>query len=95
VSALSSAGVVPWSLTANLLRSQISVVAEQMGRLPCRFRRSDAVIRLACFAKEEHRGVRKLWSRGSRLAARFKTVGLPADLPDLHGQPARAADFDR
>ena len=41
-------------------------------------------------AKEEHRG--KL---GSRMAARFKTVGLPADLPELHGQPARAADFDR
>ncbi len=43
-------------------------------------------------AKEEHRGVRKL---GSRIAARFETLGLTADLPELHGQPARAADFDR
>jgi plasmid stability protein len=43
-------------------------------------------------AKEEHRGVRKL---GSRIAARFTTVGLTADLPELHGRPARAADFDR
>lgn len=42
--------------------------------------------------REEHRAVRKL---GSRMAARFKTVGLTADLPELHGQPARAADLDR
>jgi antitoxin FitA len=42
--------------------------------------------------KEERRGVRKL---GSRMAARFKTVGLAADLPELHRQPARAADFDQ
>ena len=40
----------------------------------------------------EHRGVRKL---GSRMAARFQTVGLTADLPELHGQPARALDLDR
>jgi plasmid stability protein len=40
----------------------------------------------------ERRAVRNL---GSRLAARFKTVGLTADLPELHGQPAHAADFDR
>jgi plasmid stability protein len=43
-------------------------------------------------AKEDHRSVRKL---GSRMAARFKTVGLTEDLPEVHGQPARAADFDR
>lgn len=43
-------------------------------------------------ASEEHRAVRKL---GSRMAARFTTVGLAADLPELHGQPARAADFER
>jgi plasmid stability protein len=42
--------------------------------------------------REEHRGVRKL---GSRMAARFKTVGLRVDLPELHGQSPRAADFDR
>ena len=43
-------------------------------------------------AKQEHRGVRKL---GSRIAAHFKTVGLTADLPELRGQPARAAELDR
>ena len=43
-------------------------------------------------ALEEPRGVRKL---GSRIAARFKTVGLTVDLPELDGQPARAADFHR
>ena len=42
-------------------------------------------------AAKEHRGVRKL---GSRMAARFKTVGLARELPELHGQPARAADLD-
>jgi plasmid stability protein len=39
----------------------------------------------------EHRGVRKL---GSRIAARFRTGGLTADLPELHGQAVRAAQFD-
>jgi plasmid stability protein len=43
-------------------------------------------------ANEEERGVRKL---GSRMAARFKTVGLSADLPELHGGAPRAADFDQ
>jgi plasmid stability protein len=32
---------------------------------------------------------------GSRLAARFALVGLAADIPELRGQPARPADFDR
>jgi plasmid stability protein len=43
-------------------------------------------------AKDDHRAVRTL---GSRISARFKTVGLTADLPELHGQPPRAADFDQ
>jgi plasmid stability protein len=42
-------------------------------------------------AKEESRPVRKL---GSRIAARFKQVGLRGDLPELRGTPARAADFE-
>ena len=41
-------------------------------------------------AKEEQRRARKL---GSRIAARFRTVGLTADLPELR-QPARAARLD-
>ena len=41
---------------------------------------------------EEHRGVRKL---GSSIAARFRAVGLNADLPELRGQPPRPLDFDR
>ena len=43
-------------------------------------------------AREEHRAVRKL---GSRIAARFKTMGLTADLPELHGEASHPADFDR
>ena len=43
-------------------------------------------------AKTEHRAVRKL---GSRIAARFKTLGLTADLPELRGLPARPASLDR
>lgn len=43
-------------------------------------------------AREDHRGVRKL---GSRMAARFKAVGLTGDLPELHGRPARPADLDQ
>ncbi len=30
---------------------------------------------------------------GSRIAARFANVGLTEDLPELHGQIPRAADF--
>jgi hypothetical protein len=37
-------------------------------------------------AKGERRAARKL---GSRIAARFKGGGLPADLPELGGQAAR------
>ena len=43
-------------------------------------------------SKEENRPVPKL---GSRIAARFKKAGLTADLPELRGQPARSADFDK
>lgn len=32
---------------------------------------------------------------GSRIAARFRGIGLRADLPELRGQPARRADFGR
>jgi plasmid stability protein len=40
--------------------------------------------------KEENRAVPRL---GSRIAARFRKVGLTADLPELRGQAARSADF--
>jgi plasmid stability protein len=43
-------------------------------------------------AKEENKPVARL---GSRIAARFKSVGLTTDLPELRGQPARSADFDK
>ena len=42
-------------------------------------------------AKDERRDVRKL---GSRIAARFRTVGLSTDLPELRGQPVRSAEFE-
>jgi plasmid stability protein len=32
---------------------------------------------------------------GSRIAQRFRRVGLAADLPEWRGLAARAADFDR
>jgi plasmid stability protein len=31
---------------------------------------------------------------GSRIAAYFAAEGLTEDLPELHGQPARPADFE-
>ena len=47
------------------------------------------ILRIA--AQDERRTVRRL---GSRIAARFRTTGLTADLPELRGQPIRSADFD-
>jgi plasmid stability protein len=32
---------------------------------------------------------------GSRIAARFRRIGLTAELPELRGQPARRAGFGR
>jgi plasmid stability protein len=32
---------------------------------------------------------------GTRIASRFRTMGLTADLPELRGQPARSADFEK
>jgi hypothetical protein len=34
-----------------------------------------------------------LTSLGSRIAARFTNVGLSTDLPELHGQAPRSAEF--
>ena len=42
--------------------------------------------------KEENKRVARL---GSRIAARFKKMGLTADLPELRGQPVRSADFGK
>jgi plasmid stability protein len=42
--------------------------------------------------KEENRPAFKL---GSRIAARFARTGLATDLPELHGQLPRSADFGR
>ena len=42
--------------------------------------------------KEENKRAPRL---GSRIAARFKKVGLTAELPELHGEPARSADFGK
>ena len=42
--------------------------------------------------KEENKHVPRL---GSRIAARFKKAGLTADLPELHGQDVRSADFGK
>ncbi len=42
--------------------------------------------------REQNRPAAKL---GSRIAARFAGSGLTADLPELRGQPPRAARFDK
>lgn len=42
--------------------------------------------------KEDNRPVTRL---GSRIAARFAPDGLTTDLPELHGQPVRAAIFGK
>jgi antitoxin FitA len=36
---------------------------------------------------------RPITSLGSRIAARFTNVGLSTDLPELHGQVPRSAEF--
>ena len=43
-------------------------------------------------ASDNPRAVRNL---GSRIATRFASVGLTADLPELRGGTVRAADFSR
>jgi plasmid stability protein len=43
-------------------------------------------------AREESRPIAKL---GSRIAARFRRVGLKADLPELRGQRPRPADLGK
>ena len=42
--------------------------------------------------KEENKRLPML---GSRIAARFRKAGLTEDLPELHGQPVRSADFGK
>lgn len=42
--------------------------------------------------KAEYRPARKL---GSRIAARFRKIGLMADLPELRGQAPRLPDFGK
>ena len=42
--------------------------------------------------KEENKRVARL---GSRIAARFKKMGLTTDLPELRGQPVRSVDFGK
>lgn len=43
-------------------------------------------------ARDTERPVRKV---GTRIAERFKRAGLTSDLPELRGEPARPADFDK
>lgn len=47
---------------------------------------------LRAAVKGDRQGVRRL---GSRIAARFRTHGLEADVPELHGQAVRPAEFKR
>jgi antitoxin FitA len=43
-------------------------------------------------ARDENRPVTNL---GSRVAARFRGIGLKKDLPELRGGPPRPADFGK
>lgn len=43
-------------------------------------------------ALDPERPVRKV---GTQIAERFNKAGLTTDLPELRGEPARPADFDR
>jgi plasmid stability protein len=43
-------------------------------------------------AQDVDRPARKV---GTRIAGRFKRAGLTTELPELRGEPARPADFDR
>jgi plasmid stability protein len=76
-----------------LVRRLEAEVADRLKRRAKRHRRSlEEEVRhiLRDAAKDESRDGRAL---GSRIARRFKTVGLPRDLPELR-QPAQAAGFD-
>jgi antitoxin FitA len=42
--------------------------------------------------KAQNQPVAKL---GSRIAARFSRIGLTTDLPELHGQQPRSAQFEK
>lgn len=47
---------------------------------------------ILCNAVKDEDGIRA--PLGSRLAARFAGVGFEEDIPELRGQPVRAADFE-
>ncbi len=46
---------------------------------------------LRAAARESVRPVERL---GTRISARFTTIGLTTDLPEMNGQVARSADFE-
>ena len=78
-----------------IVRQLEEAVKESLKRLAERHGRSmEEEVRhiLRNAAKEENRPVPKL---GSRIAAHFRKTGLSTDLPELHGQPARSADFGK
>ena len=69
-------------------------VAEKLKRRAKRNARSmeDEVRHILRNAVQERSG--QVGRLGSRIALRFRRVGLSADLPECHGRIAHAADFD-
>jgi plasmid stability protein len=70
------------------------VKARLKGRAERHGRSMEEVVRdiLRNAANEENQPIAKL---GSRIASRFKRVGLSADLPELRGEQPRPADLAR
>jgi plasmid stability protein len=69
-------------------------IAEKLKKRAKRHARSmEAEVRdiLRAAVRERQEGHLKL---GSRIASRFRRVGLRKDLPELRGAPVRAAEFE-
>jgi plasmid stability protein len=69
-------------------------IAEKLKKRARRHARSmEAEVRdiLRAAVRERAEGQQKL---GSRIAGRFRRVGLPEDLPELRGAPVRPAELE-
>jgi antitoxin FitA len=78
-----------------MVRNLEDDVAEKLKRRAKRNGRSmeDEVRHILRSAAQE--GPSQARKLGSRIAQRFRRVGLAADLPEWRGRAARAADFDQ
>jgi plasmid stability protein len=87
--------IIPFIMAQIIVRHLEEQVKERLQRRAKRHGRSmedEAREILRAATKERPRASLKL---GSRIAARFASVGLTADLPELRGQSVTAARFKR